>query len=432
MLADAHRAASRQRRRAYLERVRLVYFAPSDIQVARVDRQCIVNFCDALQQIGVDVELVAIGIELIEGERSSSNPLDLYRIREPFPVRIVDTPVRQTSPDWWISVNRFIVHFRRGLAETLNARRTQPTVFYTKNYGPALALLALRRLRPDRIRVAFEPHLPPRSRLQAAILRNCDHIFANTFQLASDLIAQHGLDGRRVVGTHQGVDLERYDELRIDTKTARRQLGLPERGLIVGYTGKVVWEYREVEYILDVARMMRSRDDVRFLIVGGREDHVRRYRERIAGDGLDNVTFIGFVPPNEVQTYQFASDVLLLYYPSGIAINSYRSPGKLFEYMAAARAVVSVDFDVLREVVGHVDPVTLMVPEDSPEELARAISELLDDIERRHELARRALERVARFSWTERARLVVESITSCANDSAMTPGPSSPAARSGR
>jgi glycosyltransferase involved in cell wall biosynthesis len=390
--------------------LRLVYFAPSDIQVARVDRQCIVNFCDALSGIGVDVELVAIGIRLLEGETTAANPLDRYRIREPFPVRIVPAPVSQASPDWWIGLNRLIVHSWRGFQETLVARRDRPTVFYTKNYGPAIVLLALRALRRDAVRIAFEPHLPPPSRLHAAVLRACDHLFANTYQLAADLIADHGVDRANVVGTHQGVDLELYDRERVDAATARRMLGIEGEGTLVVYTGKVAWEYREVEYILEAARRLRSRADLRFLVVGGRHDHVARYRELIEKEGLTSVTFTGFVAPNEVQMYQFAADLLVLYYPSGIAINRYRSPGKLFEYMAAGRAIVSVDLPVLREVLGDEDPVAAMVAQDAPDDLAREISALLDDTPLRERLAQRALAVVARFSWRSRARQVVEAV----------------------
>jgi glycosyltransferase involved in cell wall biosynthesis len=394
--------------------VRLVYFAPSDIQVARVDRQCIVNFCDALQEIGVDVELVAIGIRLREDEKSAADPLELYRIRRPFPVRIVRVPVSQDSVDWWIGLNRFVVHAWRSLVEASGARGDSPTVLYTKNYGPALAMLAARALRRRSIRVAFEPHLPPPTPLHARILRACDRVFANTHRLAHELVDVHGLEPARVVGTHQGVDVELYDDCRLDAAGARRRLGIEWSGSLVVYTGKVVWGYREVEYILDVARSLAGRSDVRFLVVGGRADHVARYRELVEREGLANVTFEGFVAPNVVQLYQFAADLLVLYYPSGIAINDYRSPGKLFEYMAAGRAIVSVDLPVLREIVGERDPVVALVPQDAPEELTRTITALLDDEPRRTDLARRALSAVAPFSWRSRAELVVSSFDATA------------------
>ena len=79
--------------------LKLVYFAPADIQVARVDRQAIVYFCEALHRMGVDVELVSLGIELLDREARAEHPLDLYRIRERFPVTIVPTSVRQATQD---------------------------------------------------------------------------------------------------------------------------------------------------------------------------------------------------------------------------------------------------------------------------------------------------------------------------------------------
>lgn len=397
---------------------RIVYLAPSDIQVARVDRQCIVNFCDALSGIGLDVELVAIGIRVMEGETTARNPLELYRIRRPFPVRIVSMPVGQTSPDWWISLNRLLVHAWRGLVETIAARRRRPTVIYTKNYGPALVLLALRRMRRNSVRIAFEPHLPPKTRLHAAILRRCDYVVANTERLAADLVAEHGIDPAKTLGTHQGVDLEMYDQQRVDAVDARRRLGLEERGHLVVYTGKVAFGYSEVEYILEAARKLRRRSDIRFLIVGGRHDHVALYRELVDREGLTSVTFAGFVVPVDVQLYQFAADVLVLYYPSGIAINRYRSPGKLFEYMAAGRAIVSVDLPVLREVLGEVEPAAVMVAQDDPTVLAGAIEELIDDPERRARLAVRSLEAVAAFSWRARARRIVNFFNKAARSAA--------------
>ena len=387
--------------------VRLVYFAPSDIQVARVDRQCIVNFCDALQQIGVDVELVAIGIELDPTETRAENPLDLYRIRRHFPLRMVRVPVHQRSPDWWIGLNRFVVHAWRGLRESLAARRESTTVLYTKNYGPLAALLAARALNPRSVRVVFEPHLPPPSALHAVLLRRCDRVAANTHALADELVSEHGIERSRVVGTHQGVDLDLYDELRVERSAARAALGLPEGKRLVVYTGKVAWGYREVDYILDVARSLRDDPTTRFVIVGGRADHVERYRALVAEERLDNVILTGFVPPSRVHEYQFAADLLVLYYPSGIAINRFRSPGKLFEYMAAGRAIVAVDLPVLREVLADGDEmVAHMVPQDSPAALTAAVEGLLADEPRREHLARRALERVRLFTWVERARTV--------------------------
>src|SRR5262249_40026078 len=89
---------------------KFVYFAPADVQVARVDRQCIVYACEAFQQCKVDVELVAMKIRLVSDEIHAENPLDLYRLRTEPRLRLVNCWVGQNSRPLWTSLNRLFVH----------------------------------------------------------------------------------------------------------------------------------------------------------------------------------------------------------------------------------------------------------------------------------------------------------------------------------
>jgi glycosyltransferase involved in cell wall biosynthesis len=207
--------------------------------------------------------------------------------------------------------------------------------------------------------------------------------------------------------------LDIVDESRIARDDARRKLGLPVDKQLVVYTGKIYDGYKEVEYIVEAARLLQARD-VEFILVGGREDHNERLRRRVAEMGLDNVTFAGFVAPLLVQDYQFAADILVMYYPSDMELNRYRSPGKLFDYMASGRPIVSGDLTCVREVLGDEDPAALLIPEDSPEELARAIAALLDDPERAARLAENALERVRDYTWDARADRIIAFINEVA------------------
>jgi glycosyltransferase involved in cell wall biosynthesis len=390
--------------------VKLVYLAPSDIQVARVDRQCIVSFCSALRRRGVDVELAAIGIRVLPGELAGPDVLSPYRIRDRFPTRVVRVPVSQESPDPWIALNRLLVHAACAVRALTSTPRSERLVFYTKTYSTGAVLLALRRLVPRAVQVVFEAHVLPRNDLQRLVVRRADRVVANTHALLTDLV-EHGLvDRRRAIGTHQGVDVDLMDSVRVSKEAARARLGLPQDGKLAVYTGKIHEGYGEVEYLLEAARELERRSDIHFVLVGGRYDHVARFRRRAVAEERRNVTFAGFVAPNEVQDYQFAADALLLYYPADVHLNRYRSPGKLFEYMAAERAIVAVDLPVLREVVG--DDAAVLVPPDSPSALASAVAGVLDDEERAAALAQAARRRVAEFSWDERARTIVEFVAS--------------------
>jgi glycosyltransferase involved in cell wall biosynthesis len=330
--------------------MKLFYFAPADIQIARVDRQAIVHFCSALKDAGVDVELVTLRIRLLDVELRADDLLDLYGVRSRFPVRAVRVPVSQESPGWWIALARFFVHATVGI-RIARLSKASPLVFYTKNYLPALAFVLLRRLGTN-IQLVFEAHVLPRRPLQRFVLRHSSLVVANSHALATDLADQLGLSAPRVLGTHQGVDLEAVEHARMSSAEARRRLDLPDNKKLVVYTGKIYRGYEEVDYILRAALRLRDDPSILFLLVGGRADHVETWRRTAAAMGADNVLFTGFVAPGLARQYQFAADLLLLYYPSGLEVNAYRSPGKLFDYLAAARPIIAVDLPVLREVLG--------------------------------------------------------------------------------
>lgn len=385
--------------------MRFVYFAPGDIQVARVDRQCIVNFCEALHQLGVEIELVVMGIKTMSCEPQATDPLDLYRLESKFPVRTVPTSLDQGCGNFRWSLERLWVHVREGLRHLTATRQDEPLVLYTKNQASALALLVLRGLTGSQAKVIFEAHVPPKTPLGRFVLSRVDGIVANSLALGSELTAGVGLAPAKVLGVHQGINLELYQRIRCSKLEARRHCGLSPDKKYAVYTGKIYWGYQEVEYYLAAARLLDR--DVELVLVGGREDHVQRYRDDIVRQGVTNVTFVGFVPPHQVHYYPLAADVLLLYYPSGIDLNRYRSPGKLFEYMASSNPIIAADYPVLREILGH-EGAAMFMPPDLPDQLAMAIRELVADQDRAAVLARRALDRVGEFTWQARARKILQ------------------------
>lgn len=386
--------------------MKLVYFAPADIQLARVDRRCIVEFCSALAALGVEVELVALRIRVMASEPTPRDPLGLYAVRKRFTTRLVRVPVGQRAPGAWLAANRLVVHAAAALRHVLFPGVTGSLVFYTKTYSTAAVLLILRSIASAPVRVVFEVHLPPKNRLQRLVLRRADRVVANTSALAADLTQQGEVSGHRVIGVHQGVDSELIQGKRPSQAQVRAKLGLPEKTNLVVYTGKIYRGYREVDYLLAAARALEHKEDLLFVLVGGRADHVSHFRNRVAAEGRRNTLFVGFVPPAQARDYQRAADALVLYYPSGLELNRYRSPGKLFEYMASGRPILSVDLPVLTEVLGQ-PPAAALVPSDSPMTLAREISSLLEDRERAKHLSDRALRQVRAFTWEERARRVV-------------------------
>ncbi|OFW57012.1 MAG: hypothetical protein A2133_08475 [Actinobacteria bacterium RBG_16_64_13] len=392
--------------------VRVVYLAPKDVLVARVARRCMMHLCEALTTMGAQVELISLRIRTVESEPTRTRSLwDVYGIKDRFRLTMVPTLLRQENMDRRsvgiaILFYRLLVYplyaFRAWLRKSPDGSRPRRTVFYSRNYGCIAGALLLRRVLGDRARTVLEIHLPPRSRLQRVLIRLADGVACQSGALQALMVRDGLLKEDNSIGRHGGFSPQLTECTRLDRAEARARLGwsFPER--IACYTGKVVWGLREIELIVQAAEYLAHRA-VRVVIVGGRPDHAELWRDEVVRRGLHNVEFTGFVAPSDALLYQMAADVLLLYYEPGLALNDYRSPGKLFEYMASGTPAVVSDYLSIREVIRDGENGLLVAP-DRPDLLAGAVTRVLEDTGLAHSLAERAQADAMLFTWSATAR----------------------------
>jgi glycosyltransferase involved in cell wall biosynthesis len=79
---------------------------------------------------------------------------------------------------------------------------------------------------------------------------------------------------------------------------------------------------------------------------------------------------------------------------------------KMFEYMAAGRAILTSDLPVLREVLDETKAV--FSPLEQVEAWESALGVLLADPQRRQALGQSARTAVEQYSWVKRAQRVLE------------------------
>jgi glycosyltransferase involved in cell wall biosynthesis len=203
-----------------------------------------------------------------------------------------------------------------------------------------------------------------------------------------------------------GVDLSQYEPLPIAAE-ARRQLGLEDRPT-VGFTGHI-YPGRGADLLFELAKRM---PDVNFLWVGGKPEDVEHWGNQLADAGASNVTMTGFVENSRLPLYQSAADVLLMPYGRSISASSGQdiaeviNPMKMFDYMAAGRAILSADLPVIHEVLNDgnaifCEPGNVDVWEDT-------LRGLLADEKRRQTLGAQARKDVARYTWLARAQRALE------------------------
>jgi len=133
------------------------------------------------------------------------------------------------------------------------------------------------------------------------------------------------------------------------------------------------------------------------LVLAGKETwFADRVREAARESGVsDRVRFLGFVSDRDLLQLYNACDVFA--FPS--FYEGFGLPA--LEAMACGRAVVCSNRSALPEVV---DGAALLFDPDSPDQMVRALADLLRDAELRARMERLGLQRSAHFSWQETAR----------------------------
>lgn len=136
-------------------------------------------------------------------------------------------------------------------------------------------------------------------------------------------------------------------------------------GPVVGFAGNLTAEKVDFELLEAVAR---ARPDWTFVLVGPPAEDARGGLDRLRA--LDNVCMLGFRPYDELPAYVSGFSVGVIPYRT-TAYTRNCSPLKVFEYLAAGKAVVASG---VPEVGGLAPDVSLV---DGPEEFVAAIESAL-------------------------------------------------------
>jgi glycosyltransferase involved in cell wall biosynthesis len=121
-----------------------------------------------------------------------------------------------------------------------------------------------------------------------------------------------------------------------------------------------------------------------------------------------NVTLTGFIENSRLPLVQAAADILLMPYGSSISSSSGQdiaeviNPMKMFEYMAAERAIITTDLPVIREILD--ETLAVFCQPGNTAAWKSAIESLLTDEKWRTLLASRARREIEKYTWTARAQ----------------------------
>lgn len=324
-------------------------------------------FAQHLREGGVVVEIVPLSPELLRATRERPGVSGI--LSSPQAIIALATAIRRTRADL-VYTNTIKAHLLAAPAARISG---VPCVAHLRDIlqGPArtLARAALQTCTVRRIAISHAVR-------EAFALSGTDVIF-------------------------NPVNLDAYRDLP-DRKTARRELGIPEAGLLVSLIGRINrWKGHDV--FVRLVECLRTRKDVQFAVIGAPlfrdADFLEELKAHVIARGLEDR--LHFVP--------WLNDARVAYAASDIVCNcSTDEPFGRTLIEAAAAGVPTVCFASggTRDAVIH-EETGLVVPADDEVGFHHAIERLIDDPDLRARLGEGGRIAADRFDAGKHAQQVM-------------------------
>ncbi len=256
-------------------------------------------------------------------------------------------------------------------------------------------------------KTAGDREIDLRIAMETRLVGEVDRIVAPTTTERAQLAWYYGADPDRVDVIPCGVDTRLFRPRA--RAAARARLNLPDGQLLL-FVGRIE-RLKGIDTLLEAAALLRARPghaDLHVLIVGGDLEsdgdnpELQRLRALAASLGLgDRVAFLGSQPQAELPYFYSAADLTIM--PS-----HYELFGMVaLESMACGTPVVASRVGGLARLVRDGET-GILVPEESPQQLAMHVHTILADGAERRAMGARAVTYAADFAWGRIADQIVD------------------------
>jgi glycosyltransferase involved in cell wall biosynthesis len=338
----------------------------------------------ALRGLGHEVMVVGPGFYEQAGFGGESRLVAWIRARLPAVVGEL-AELLYNIPAWWrlrSAFHRFrpdLIYERYNLyylAGTWLARRHGVKLFLEVN-----APLAEERARFGQLRLRWLA-----GGLERFVWRSATKVLAVTGVLQRT-IAAAGVPPERIAVVPNGIDPGQFS-------------GLPARepgdgAPVLGFVG-FVREWHGLDAVIAAMAAERDGPRLRLVVVGDGPAREALEAQAAALSLADRVTFTGLQPREAIPGLVAGFDIALQ-----PLVVSYASPLKIFEYMAAGRAIVAPDQPNIREVLRDGETAVLFDPTEAGA-MWRAIQRLAGDAALRRRMGDAARGEIARRDYTWR------------------------------
>lgn len=216
------------------------------------------------------------------------------------------------------------------------------------------------------------PLSPLRRRIDRSLPFRQADLFAANSEYGRELLVRRGFPRGRTRVVRNGIDVGAIDA--VAAAELRRQYGWREDAVVIGTVSRLI-DYKGIDVLIDAMNELRSRDDLRCVIVGDGPDR-KALERRVRGHGLqERVVFAGM--QRSPESFVKAFDIFVL--PT---ICTEHCSNAIMEAMACAKPVIASRVGGNPELVIE-GRTGLLVNPGSSSDLAQAVQLLATDADSR-------------------------------------------------
>lgn len=215
---------------------------------------------------------------------------------------------------------------------------------------------------------------------------------------------KNGIPSEKIIKLHNGFNQLFF--VRQPEKAAewRKQLLTNERQHLVVYSGEL-HKFKGIDLLIEVAQQLPT---VQFALAGGPESKLIAYQQLVRQHQLTNMTFLGYLPHNQLASLLQAADVLVYPHTNGEAA-TFTSPMKLFDYIAAGVPIIANAIPPLQEFKSQ-NVVTYWCEPDNPQQFIQGIKHILGKYPRLEQNYINSIDIIQQYSWENRISNIMSNI----------------------
>lgn len=369
---------------------------------------------NAFLQLGHDVTVFYVSINKI----NSSNIHDFYDISEK--IKFIAFPENlffSRKGKFWKKIHsiadmitndrvRYIFDSQKKIADYIIKGNFD--FVYARNFRASYHIIK------QKIPIIVETHAPntqnPQLRKLLSLSKYQNFKISTISEILKHNFVEAGMPHRSIIVNEDAVDFEKFTNIKQNKTELRELLNLPVNKKIICYSGSLK-PGKGIKSLIETANQLKQSSDIVFLIVGGNNIEVSKFKKISDNFRLKNIIFTGFVKQSKIPMYLKSADILIMLYSyfekkTVMDLNT-TSPIKLFEYMASKKPIIISRIPTIEKIVKHNKHVIMQEP-DNINETKNNILKLINSKVTQEKIAQNAFELAKKYTYINRCKNILK------------------------